>query len=805
METLMQDVRYAARRLIRSPGFTLVAVLTLALGIGANSAIFSVVYGVLLRPLPFAQPDELVLLYTAYPDDETRYPLSAPDFMSIHDEARSFSGVAAVDAGTQTLTGVEEPVQIYVGGVSDRFFDVMGVSPVLGRTFVPEENRPGAGETVVLGNGFWRERFGSDPGVIGRTMTLNGVQREIVGVLPPGFDFPGNRELYYPLAYNTSYSSTTDEGRRSEFLGVVARLAPGSSMEQVEAEVSAISSRLQQEFPQTNSANINLSMQPLREYLMGDVRLPLLILLGAVGLVLLIACVNVANLLLARAAARQTELAVRTALGAGKGRLVRQLLTESILLGMAGGFAGLLLALLGTEALLAARPDGIPRLDEVGIDGTIVAFTMLIALGTGLLFGLAPAVHAGRSELASSIRAGSRGGAGGQGANRVRRGLVVAEMALAVVLLIGAGLLIRSFQSLTAVDPGFRTERLATFGISLPSSGYPDGASIRNFYPRLLEQIGSMPGVQSVAAGSDIPLGGTSSIFGFDIENREPPAPGFVQDAAATSVTPDYFSTLGIPLLRGRMLTSQDGAEAPEVLVVNEAFVRRYFPNEDPIGRRISLGGDEWMEIVGVVGDAPQDGVAEEVRPTIFGSLEQFTRRWLTVVARTSGDPMALPGMVRREVASLDPNLPVQRFRTGEELVSASVAQPRFYMMLLAIFAGVALVLAAVGVFGVMSFLVTQRTREIGVRMALGADAASVLRLVVGGALGLAVLGVVIGVAAGLAGSRLLSGLLFEVDPVDPATFLAAAGVLLATAAAAGFIPARAATRVDPSTALRNE
>jgi putative ABC transport system permease protein len=803
MDTLTQDLRYALRRLLRSPGFTLIAVLTLALGIGANSAIFSVVHGVLLRPLPFAEPDRLVMLYTGYPDDETRYPLSPPDFMSFHDDARAFSGVAAVSPSEETLTGRGEPERVPIAMVSRRFFEVMGVSPVLGRSFHEEESEPGANEVTVLGHAFWRQHFGADPRVIGQTLTLSGVQRTVVGVLPPEFDFPDQRALYYPIAYDSRFNSTTAQARRGEFLTTVARLAPGVTVEQALTEARTINARLQQEFPQTNSQNINLTLLPLREQLMGSVRAPLLILLGAVGLVLLIACANVANLLLARAAAREGEMAVRTALGAGRGRIVRQLLTESVLLGLAGGAAGLLLAVFGTHALLAARPEGIPRLEGVGVDATVVAFTMLIAVGTGLLFGLIPAVQATRSDLALRIREGGRGGLGGRASNRARRTLVVTEIALALMLVVGAGLLIRSFAQLTAVDPGFRTERLVSFGLSTPPSAYEDGAAVRQFYERLLERVASLPGVESAAAAANLPLAGTRNILGFDIENREPPPPGFVQDAALTSVTPEYFSTLGIPLRRGRLLEGRDGVDAPEVVVVNEAFVRRYLPGEDPIGRRISLNGEEWIEIVGVVGDAPQYGLDQDVRPAMFATLSQFTTRTLTVVARTAGDPLALAGAIRREVAALDPNLPVQRFTTGEQLVSASVAQPRFYMALLAIFAGVALLLAAVGIFGVMSYLVTQRTREIGVRMALGANPASVLRLVVGGALGLAGVGVAVGVLAALLGSRLLSGLLFGVGSLDPVTYVGAAAVLLAVAALASYLPARAATRVDPNTALR--
>jgi putative ABC transport system permease protein len=804
METLLQDIRYGARRLARSPGFTTVAILTLALGIGANTAIFSVVHGVLLRSLPFQDPDRLVMLYTGYPEDEIKYPLSAPDFMSYHDDARSFTNVAAVVPTDQTLLGSDEPIRVAVGLVTEDFFEVMGVQPILGRGLHREENRPDANTSMILTHAFWRQQFGGDPSVIGRDLSLNGITRTVVGVLPPEFDLPDDRQIYYPLAYGSSFNSTTAEARRSEYLQVIARLRPGVSIEQARAEVHGISDRLQQEFPQTNSANINLSLVPLTDHMLGDVRTPLLLLLGAVGLVLIIACVNVANLLLARATARETELAVRTALGAGRKRLIRQLLTESVLLGLAGGAAGLLLAVWGTDALTAASPQGIPRLDEIGVDGTVVAFATVVALGTGLLFGLIPAIQITRADLGSTLREGARGSGSGRAANRARRTLVVSEMALAVTLLVGAGLLIRSFAALTSVDPGFRTERLVTFELSPPASSYPSDR-IAPFYVDVLDRMSRLPGVEAVAAATEMPLMGTGSIFGFDIENQPPPPPGFVQDAAVTSATAGYFETVGIPLRRGRLFTDQDRPGAPEVLVINEAFARRYFPDEDAVGRRLSFDGDSWAEVVGVVGDAPQYDLAREVRPAIFGTHAQFTTRAMTIIARTTGDPLSLTGAIRAEMSAIDPTLPIERFTTGEQLVADAVAQPRFYMLLLTIFAAVALTLAAVGIFGVMSYLVAQRTREIGLRIALGADPGSVLRLVVSGALALAVLGVGLGIVAALIGSRLMAGLLFGIGAVDPLTYIGAAGVLLGVAGIASYLPARAATRVDPNVALRYE
>jgi putative ABC transport system permease protein len=805
MDRLRQDLRFAIRQLSRNPGFALLAVLTLALGIGANTAIFSVVQGVVLRPLPFAEAERMVMLYTGYPDDETRYPLSPPDFMSYHDDARSFSGVAAVSPTQQTLTGIDEPTWVRVGRVSADLFEVMGVAPVVGRGFRAEENVPGQDRVAILTHAYWQTRFGGDPSVLGHTLSLDGISREVVGVLPPEFDFPGERDLYHPLAYGETFNSTTAQGRRGEYLTVVARLRPGISPEEASAEVHAINQRLQVEFPETNSENIGISMVPLRDHLLGDVRGPLLMLLGAVGLVLLIACVNVANLLLARATTRRGELAIRTALGAGRGRVVGQLLTESLLLGVLGGAAGLVFAVWGTQALTSVAPQGIPRLDAIRMDAVVIAFAAAISLGTGLLFGLLPAIQVTRGSPQRALREGGPGAGGRPAGNRARRTLVVTEMAVAVILLVGAGLLIRSFLGLTSVDPGFQSDQLVTFSISLPASSYEAGPAVRQFYPALMERIEALPGVQAASAGSEVPLGGTGNILGFSIENQEPPAPGFVLDAAATAVLPGYFSTLGIPVRRGRPLDSGDRFESPEVLVINEAFAQRYFPGEEPVGRRISLGGDDWWEIVGVVGNAPQYGLDRPVRPAIYMPHEQFTTRSLIMVVRAGGDPLALATVLRGEVAALDPNLPIRQFATGENLVSEAMSQPRFYTTLLAIFAAVALVLAAVGTFGVISYMVTQRTREFGIRVALGARPADVLGMVVRQGAGMAAVGIGVGLVAAAGLSRFLGGLLHDVGALDPIAFGSVALLLLGVALLASYLPAHRATRADPMVALRAE
>ncbi|MEX2526676.1 MAG: ABC transporter permease [Gemmatimonadota bacterium] len=806
MDQLRQDLRFALRQMGRAPAFTLLATLTLALGIGANAAIFSVVQGVVLRPLPFAQAERMVLLYTGYPDDDTRYSLSAPDFMSYHDDARSFAGVTAVSATQQALTGVDEPAWVRVGRVAADFFGVLGVDPVLGRTFGPHENTQGNDAVVVLTHAYWQSRFGGSPDALGQTLILDGILREVVGVLPPEFDFPAQTQMYFPLAYNERFSSSTSEGRRSEYLTVVARMAPGVSLEEAAAEVDLINSRLQSEFPQTNSENIRISLVPLRDHLLGDVRTPLLILLGAVGLVLLMACVNVANLLLSRATARRGELAVRTALGAGRRRIVQQLLTESLLLGVLGGGAGLLLATWATPLLVALSPEGIPRLESIRVDGGVVVFTAAVSLLTGILFGLLPALHGTRGSAQGLLRDGGSGALGGRTGNDARRTLVVAELAFAVVLLVGAGLLIRSFLGITSVDPGFRTDGMVFFSLSLPASSYETGASIQQFYPLLLERIEGLPGVEAAAAGSDIPLGGSSSILGFSIENREPPLPGFVLDAVTTATTPGYFSVLGIPLQSGRFLDSGDRGEAAEVLVVNQAFVARYFPDEEPLGQRISFGDDdEWMEIVGVVGNAPQHGLHLPVRPAAYVPHEWFTARSMILMVRTTGESLALTNLLRTEVATLNPSLPIRRFLTGEDLVAETVAQPRFYTVLLGIFGGVALILAAVGTFGVISYMATQRTREFGIRVALGAEPGAVQAMVLRQGAWMGVAGVGTGLLAAGGASRLLEGMLYDVGALDPVAFLSVAALLLGVALLASYLPARRATRVEPMVALRAE
>jgi putative ABC transport system permease protein len=811
MEIVLQDLRYANRRLRKSPGFAVVAVLTLALGIGANSAIFSVVNAVLLRSLPFAEPDRLVAFGTIKHGEEPRAgSLSPPDFMSLRDHTRTLTDVAALSYGGATLTGGGEPERVDAAWVSAGFFELLGATPVLGRTIRPEENQPGNTGVAVLGHGFWQQHLGGDSAIVGQTITLNGVTRTVVGVAPPGFGFPENRALWAPLQYDETFSSETDRNRRAQWLSVIGRVQPGVPLERARAEVQSLAAQLEQEFPQTNT-NVTLATLSLHEVMVGEVRTPLLILLGAVGLVLLIACANVANLLLARAAARQGEMAVRAALGAGRGRLVRQLLTESVLLGLVGGVVGLLLAHWGTALLVALRPAGIPRLDDVGVDGTVVGFTFLVALLTGVVFGLIPALQATRSDLVASIREAGRGALGGRQGQRTRSALVVAEMALAVMLLVGAGLLMRSFLQLQRVDPGFRPEQTLALDLSLPTRRYPEDEQRIAFYGTLLERIEGLPGVRSAGAVNLLPMGDDRFVLSFAVEGRPTPPPGEQPTLEVRVATPEYFRTMGIPLLRGRDFAEADRADAPQVVVINETTAQRFFAGEDPIGQRVrtgwGIGEDHFAggEIVGVVGDVRQLGPGKEFIPELYLPSTQVPESDLSVVVRTAGDPLALAKAIRAEVRALDANLPVSNLRTLDQVLSRAVAQPRFYLLLLGAFAAVALVLAAIGIFGVMSYSVVQRTREIGIRVALGANPGAVLRMVVGRALWLALGGVAVGLLGALALSRLLGSLLFGVSATDPLTFAGVAALLTSVALLATYLPARRATRVDPMVALRSE
>ena len=796
--TLLQDLRYAIRALRRNPGFAAIAVLTLALGIGANAAIFSVLHGVVLRPLEFHEPGRLVRVFGGSSGMST---FSGPNFEDLRAEATVFEELVAYSTELRTLTGLESAERIAMATVTADFFRVLGRSPVLGREFVPEEMEPGRHQVAVVSHGFWQQRLGGDAAVLGGTMVLDGEVHTIVGVAPPDFDYPAGRAVWVPLAREGMFL-----GRGAIWLNVLGRFRPGVTPETAARDVERVTAQLVAEHPE--NANLRTTIRPLHDVEVGEMRTPLLILLGAVGLVLLIACANVANLLLARAASRAGEIGLRVALGAGRRRLVRQFLTESLVLALLGGAAGLLLASLGTRLLLALSPAWLPRVEDVTVNGTVVGFTLVVTVLTGVLFGLVPAVQVARADLRRLLAEHGPAGLGGR--NRMRGGLVIAQTGLAVMLMIGAGLLLRSFAGLMQVDPGFRTERVLAFGVSLPEAGYPGDPETREFYRQLLDRVGSMPGVESAASVLAAPMSGMDFNISFEVAGRPPLPPGQNQGLQVRIASPDYFATVGIPILRGRGFTGFDREDASPVALINEAAVRAFFPGEDPLGQTIVFG---WTrddvqvtgEVVGVVADVRQFGLASEPVAEVYLAHAQVPNASMTVVARAAGDPLTLVPGIRAELQGLDPSLAAGRFRTLEQDMSASAAQPRFYMLLLAIFAAVALVLASIGIFGVTSYTVSQRTREIGIRMALGADPSAVLRQVVGRAVALASVGVALGLAAAGALTHVLSSLLYGVSATDPLTYALVALAFGTVAALASLLPARRATRVDPLVVLRSD
>ena len=805
MDILRQDLGYAARRLRQAPGFTLVAVATLALGIGANSAIFSVVNAVLLRPLPFAEPERLVRVAQLWKGEPAVY--TPPNFLDTQARAQSFAGMAALDTTGLTLTGRGAPARLDGAEVSAAFFDVLGVRPALGRGFLREENEPGKTKVVVVSDGLWRDRLGADPAVVGRTIELNREPFTVVGVAPPGFRHPNDSDVWIPLEYDAQFRTTS---RGAWYLRVVGRLKPGVTVAQAREEVSAIAAGLAREYPNENEG-VGATVDSLHEAMVGKSRRALLVLLGAVGLVLLIACVNVANLLLARVAAREGELAVRMALGAARARVIRQLLTESVLLAVMGGAAGVGLASVSLDALLALQPEGVPRLSEVHVDRAVLAFAAGLSLLTGLLFGAFPALQMTRRAAGVSLREGGRTIAGGRG-HRLRSGLVVGQMALAMMLLAGAGLLIRSFVQLRNVDPGFSPESALTFRIALPVSAYEEEAQKTAFFDELTTRLEALPGVRSVGAVTGLPLAGTNFNISFVVEGRPPIPPPQQPSLEVRMATPGYFQAMGIPMRRGRGFQRTDGAGAPPVVVLSETAVRKHFPGQDPIGQRIRLGlgrGEGTPraggEVVGVVADVREHGLDAAHPAEVYLPYAQFPFSSLDVLVRTAVPPRTLLPAATRVVAGLDPQLPVASVRTLDEIVARSVSEPRFYMVLLGAFAGTALFLAALGIFGVMSYAVVQRSREIGIRVALGAQPRAVLGMVLGHALLLASIGVAAGLVAAVAVSRVLAGLLFELSPTDPATLFGVAAILTGVAALASYLPARRATRVDPLIALRTE
>jgi predicted permease len=803
METLWQDLHYGLRTLLKKPGFTCAAVLTLALGIGANTAIFSLVSAVLLRPLPYPEPDKLVMVWERRIREGVNDNAVAPaDFRDWRARNQVFAHIAAQNDIPLDLNEGNEPERIATGQVSASFFEVLGIKPMLGRGFLAEEEQAGRNRVVIMNHDLWQRRFGADRSVIGRRISLSGVLFEVIGVLPPSFRFPNEElALWIPLDPNTERMQT----RTNHFLSVFARIKPGVTWEQAQAEMERIGAQLMQEYPQEND-NHAAFVIPLREQLAGDLRRPLLILFAAVGLVLLIACANVANLQLIRAAARQKEIAVRAALGASRWRITRQLLSESLLLALLGGMLGTLLALWGVSVLRALLPQDILHLTGAQLDWRVLSFTLIISLLTGLLSGSAALLQTAKLNLNDVLKQSGRGA--GHTQQRTRSAVVVVELALAIVLLIGAGLLIRSFWKLQRVSPGFDPQNVLTAQIALPSARYREPQQVTRFFQQLGEKLRAQPGVQAVGAISILPLGGGMSRTSIAIEGRAEMTNLLPQARPRIHpriVTPEYFQAMGIPLLGGRLLTEQDDGNAPLVALINQTAAQRYWPGQNPLGQRVQIGGGApWREVVGIVGDVKHQGLDKELNPEVYSAWAQAAPRNGNLVVRGKNVASLVPAL-RSQVRELDKELPLSNLRLLEEVVERSIAAPRSYTLLLAFFAGIALALAAVGIYGVMAYGVAQRTHEIGVRMALGAQKRDVLKLVVRQGMRLALLGVAIGLVAAWALTRLLKGLLFEVNATDPLTFGVIVLLLASVAWLACWLPARRATKVDPLIALRCE
>ena len=800
---LWQDLRYGVRVLRKHPGFTLIAVITLALGIGANTALFSVVNAVLLRPLPFPEAERLVWL-GGWAGNDKEQGVTPADFLDYREQSQSFAQFAAsVSEGVpMNLTGNGEPERLKGALVTANYLDVFGVQPALGRIFVAEEGQEGGERVVVLSHALWQRRFGADPAIINRTITLDKRQLTVIGVMPPGFQYPPGVELWQPFSFPASPQNAF-RSRELHFLRPVARLKPGVTRAQAQAEVETIARRLQALYPKTN-ANQSLFLMPLQERIVGNIRLTLLVLLGAVGCVLLIACANVANLLLARAASRQKEIAVRSALGASRGRVMRQLLTESLTLAVLGGVGGVLLARWGVKLLVALSAANLPRTDEIGINASVLGFTLAVALLTGLLFGLVPAWQSARLDLTEALKEGGKGTGSSAQRHRTLSLLVVGEVALALVLLVGAGLLVNSFVRLQQVSPGFDEQHLLTVRIDLPNP-YAQPEKKALFYEQLQQRVAALPGVEAVGLVTELPLARQSADFSFKIEGRPALPAGQGPHADIRNVNHDYFRAMRIPLRKGRHFTEAEVRDNAKVVLISEVLAQRFFPGEDPLGQRLSLGSlsQGAYEIIGIVGDVRHRGLDGGLVQTIY--FPSLRLGYSNLVIRTATDPVSLAAAVRKEVMAIDPNQPVANIKTMEQWVSESVAQPRFRTLLLSVFAAVALLLSVVGIYGVMSYVVTQRTHEVGIRMALGAQSRDVVRLVVGQGMKLALVGVMIGLVAAFALTRLMSSLLYGVSATDPATFAVVALLLTGVALVACYLPARRATKVDPMVALRCE
>ncbi len=819
---MLNDIRYGLRQLIKHPGFTIIAVLTLALGIGANTAIFSVVNAVLLKPLPFPEPDQLIavgMTDARQKGDTNLNSLSYPDFFDFRDQNRTLASSAVYRDRSFALTSEEGATSLRGLKVSAEFFDVIGIKPALGRAFVRDDEQRGGGPggfTVIISHDFWLKHYGADPNVLGRTITLDSRPYTVTGVMPAGFQFPISTDpidFYVTIAEDAASpdgSMPTTKQRGNHSLQAVARLRPGVTIAQAQSDLAAIAAALTKQYPDSNT-NFGVLTKPLREEMVGDVRTALYILFGAVVCVLLIANANVANLLLARASARGKEIALRAAMGASRARIIRQLLTESVLLSGLGGAFGLLLAQWGTDALVKTVPQNIPRISTIQLDASVLIFTLLVSLATGVIFGLVPAWQASHVDLNTSLKSGSRTGSAGEGKGRVRNALIMAEVALALILLISAGLLIQSFARLGRVQPGVRTERLLTARIGLPEVAYPKNENVIAFYDQFLPRLQSIPGVESASAILPLPLSGSNMTTSFD--NLDHPLPEGQRPAAPVRmIGTDYFKTMGIPVRQGRVFDERDQYTSAPVVIVNERFAQKFFPGENVIGKRIQPGfsaddsGEKIREIVGVVGNVKHLSLKLEDSPEMYLPRTQIPIHVMSIVVRTNvSNPNALTNSIRKELATMDSTIPLTSVRVFDEYISRSLARSRFNTLLLSIFAGTALLLTAIGIYGVLAYSVAQRTSEIGIRIALGAGKSSIFRLIVGQAMTLVGISLVIGLAGAFAATRLLNSLLFGVGASDPVTFLGIVVLVSVVAFIAAWLPARRATRVDPIIALRAE
>lgn len=812
LETLLQDLRHSIRSMLRTPVVALTAVIVLALGIGATTAIFSVVDAVLLQPLAYRDSDRLVTILM-----NGDGPVAAGNYIDWRDESRSFTGMSAAEAWSPNLTGIDSPEHIPGLKVTQDLFPMLGIDPILGRLFVPEEDKEGANREVILSYKLWQRRFSSDPNVLGRPILLDGSGYVIVGVMPPEFQFAPfwatKAELWVPGVFAGVHAGGGS-------LRIFARMKDGVPLKQARAEIASITGRLEQQFPGTNR---NVAVTPLKEKVVGPIETPLLVLLAAVAFVLLITCANVAHMLLARAATRQKEIAVRAALGARRGRIIRQFLTESLLLGSVGGVLGLLIAVLSTRAMIVMSPPNIPRVQTVSIDLHAALFLFAATILTSIGFGLVPALQASAVNVNDTLKEGGRSGREGVRRNHLRSLLVVSEFALALMLLIGAGLMIRTFAALAAVDPGFNPHNLISMIVSVAGSKEADAGRRELFYRQLIERVRSLPGVQAAGAINHLPLAGDLWGWRFAIEGRSKPRPGEAPGAVYRMVTPGYFAAMRLPIVRGRDITDSDNATAPGVLIINEQAARQYWPGEDPLGKRVSFDDDTrspktWLTIIGIAKDAKQDSWTDKATPEAYlaafqnhdylgdsGTEAAEHMNYITLVVRTAGDPAAVASAMKEAAWSFDRNLAISQVVTMDGVVSEANAQPRFEMMLLTIFAAVALVLAAVGIYGVINYSASRRTHEIGVRMSLGATRQDVLLLVIRQGVWLAVAGSIAGLAGALLLSRLMAGLLYGVQPTDPVTFAGVSVGLGAVAMLACYLPARRAMHIDPMAALRYE